>query len=281
MATKNITIHGNTYIVEDGEFAVKDIPSLYPMKIISNVSTLDREIALIKKLSTLVSGITSFVNYGSSYGDYVPLNLSSTYSMIHIVHGKDEDKKIPQIPTVLRIEKYMFKKAFEHIDSRITTPFIIVHDISELTQTLRDNANIVEQLQSPSVNVLDKYKLYSMLRFHDILSDYHCLSFMDTRILIHRSIINTFRMEFGSYMSDTELKYDNLVNLCIMVKNGDKGFKNMLEHNIQFADTLTVLDTGSTDGTVKVVRDILNSVRYLGKYMRDHGKGSVIVEMNS
>jgi tetratricopeptide (TPR) repeat protein len=56
-----------------------------------------------------------------------------------------------------------------------------------------------------------------------------------------------------------EFVWDNLIHFCVMVKNGGELFEQMLEHSVAngIIDRWTVLDTGSTDGTVEAVRRVL------------------------
>jgi tetratricopeptide (TPR) repeat protein len=53
--------------------------------------------------------------------------------------------------------------------------------------------------------------------------------------------------------------YDNLVHLVMIVKNAGKGFAQILERNIPYIDRWTILDTGSTDGTPDVIRNVLGT----------------------
>lgn len=67
-----------------------------------------------------------------------------------------------------------------------------------------------------------------------------------------------FDAGFHSYFNASgEFAYDNLVHLCIMVKNGGPLFEQVLTENLGIIDRWTVLDTGSTDGTQEVVRRVL------------------------
>jgi tetratricopeptide (TPR) repeat protein len=56
---------------------------------------------------------------------------------------------------------------------------------------------------------------------------------------------------------------ENLINVCIMVKDAGDTFESMLRANMHVADRWTILDTGSTDGTQDVVRRVLGGQRYL------------------
>ena len=58
-----------------------------------------------------------------------------------------------------------------------------------------------------------------------------------------------------------QFAYDNLIHLCIMVKNGGPLFEQVLTENLPIVDRWTVLDTGSTDGTQDVVRRVLAGKR--------------------
>jgi tetratricopeptide (TPR) repeat protein len=53
------------------------------------------------------------------------------------------------------------------------------------------------------------------------------------------------------------LTYDNLINLCIMVKNGGPQFEQMLTDNLPIIDRWTILDTGSTDDTINIINKVL------------------------
>lgn len=64
------------------------------------------------------------------------------------------------------------------------------------------------------------------------------------------------------------LKYDNLMKLLIMVKNGGPDFLKMLNHNVPQFDSYIIMDTGSTDGTLEIAR----------KFAEKHPWGRVVEE---
>jgi tetratricopeptide (TPR) repeat protein len=53
------------------------------------------------------------------------------------------------------------------------------------------------------------------------------------------------------------INYDNLINMCIMVKNAGPQFIEMLNHNKSLGDKWTIMDTGSTDGTLETIKEFL------------------------
>jgi glycosyltransferase involved in cell wall biosynthesis len=85
----------------------------------------------------------------------------------------------------------------------------------------------------------------------------------DTRIyigILHAEVFR-FREKFAPFLLDDgiceELEFDNLINLCIMVKDAGDGFRDILIRNRPYIDRWTILDTGSTDNTVAIIREVL------------------------
>lgn len=76
-------------------------------------------------------------------------------------------------------------------------------------------------------------------------------------LTIPNEIKERFIEGFKYYMNDDILDFDNLINLCIMVKNAGCQFKSMLEHNLPLIDKWTILDTGSTDETIDIIKSVL------------------------
>ena len=90
----------------------------------------------------------------------------------------------------------------------------------------------------------------------------------DFTLLTSYLYINTndypfFEDEFKYYFQNDEiekvraLNYDNLLNLCIMVKNGGELFRKTLIDNLPYIDRWTILDTGSTDNTIDIINEVL------------------------
>ena len=76
-------------------------------------------------------------------------------------------------------------------------------------------------------------------------------------VYVPQRLKSAFFDMFHYYIDGDKLIYDNLINLCIMVKNGGKQFENMLTQNLHLIDRWTILDTGSTDDTIEVIKRVL------------------------
>src|SRR3989344_9698306 len=74
--------------------------------------------------------------------------------------------------------------------------------------------------------------------------------FYDKFIHVKPSAHQDFYNEFRFYIVDGKtFIYDNLINLCFMVKNAGNDFRQVLIDNLPYIDRWTILDTGSTDNT--------------------------------
>ena len=98
-------------------------------------------------------------------------------------------------------------------------------------------------------NEFEEYNNVYEYRYKLTKSDYY--------LYISADNYNNFLREFHYYIEDGQFNYDNLINLCIMVKNGGDDFKEMLIRNLPIIDRWTILDTGSTDNTLQNINEIL------------------------
>ena len=80
-------------------------------------------------------------------------------------------------------------------------------------------------------------------------------------VYVHLSILSQFNEKFRFFIEGDQLKYDNLINICIMVKDAGDGFEQVLLDNLPYMDNYTILDTGSTDNTISIIKKVLVNKR--------------------
>jgi glycosyltransferase involved in cell wall biosynthesis/predicted O-methyltransferase YrrM len=79
---------------------------------------------------------------------------------------------------------------------------------------------------------------------------------------VHPNYVDIFLQEYRWYIqSRNQLVFDNLIHLVMMVKNAGAGFREILEKNLPHIDRWTILDTGSTDDTVSMIKETMRSKR--------------------
>lgn len=91
---------------------------------------------------------------------------------------------------------------------------------------------------------------------------YHIFEWMIDKkqlyLYIHDKILKNFKEHFHWYISqNNKFTYDNLLHLTMIVKNSGDSFKTVLESYIPYIDRWTILDTGSTDNTVQIIKNTL------------------------
>lgn len=93
------------------------------------------------------------------------------------------------------------------------------------------------------------------------IDNFYRYRFYNRFIYVNNNSHSKFTNLFQSYIHNDELNYDNLINLLIMVKNAGDGFREILEKNLPYVDRWTFLDTGSTDNTIEIIKDVMKSKR--------------------
>jgi len=92
----------------------------------------------------------------------------------------------------------------------------------------------------------------------DIYKYVYKLTNTDLYLYIPEKYYVFFKYNFSYFIDENNnLDYDNLIHLCIMVKNGGDQFETMLTHNLDIIDRWTILDTGSTDNTLEIINKVL------------------------
>jgi hypothetical protein len=76
-------------------------------------------------------------------------------------------------------------------------------------------------------------------------------------LYVAKEEVDNFMKHFHYYFENGKFKYDNLIHLCMIVKNAGEQFRETLQANLPFIDRWTILDTGSTDNTVNIIEEVL------------------------
>lgn len=221
------TIHGKDLLVNSDEFSTLNLPEFAPLKIKKDVADLDREIALIKKLRVFAQ---YFENIGISHGGYVPILVAPSYTTIHL-------HNIPQ-NIAINMQKY----AVQALSFPKNSQAIIRYD--------------------PGTTYKLSHGIGNVIISDDIgfLPDYTRLVWGKRVVYVKKAIYPLFENMFYSCIKSSVFTFDNLINMLIMVKNAGDDFRAVLENNKKYIDTWTILDTGSTDNTLSIIRDVLADI---------------------
>lgn len=199
-----------------------------------SLAFMQRSVAFLKRLNRM-EVFSALVLTQPSFGGYIGIECSSFYSTVHI-------------------------RTDEHMD---------------------EMAALRENLENRTVDNVYETEYEGTEQMHVIFDDVgqmypktqHCIYMAPTKWSVNDSHIEYYWQEnhmfvyvpiywektFGElfYCSERTFQFDNLVEVCMIVRNGGQLLEEMLVHNREFIDHWTIVDTGSTDDTVQRIENTL------------------------
>jgi tetratricopeptide (TPR) repeat protein len=237
-----VDINNNTYKVEDTEFNIMPHTEYNNLIIRNNVGYYERVGSLLNEL--IMNNNETLVVVSPTHGGFLPIECSKCFKnvILHLTENyhasninenitKFDIKNIQFCDTLITLENFII---FSQYSNNIDLDFI------------RNKMPIL--LMPINIQILTSrvYKhVYNLTR-------------TDLFLYIPDVQVDTFNFNFSYFIDEKlNLNYDNLLNLCIMVKNGGPQFENMLVKNLNIIDRWTILDTGSTDNTIEIINKVL------------------------
>ena len=237
-----VKINKINYEACDEEFEIiTPIPEYCNLIIRKNVSEYERIISLINECEKFIENL---IIINTTHGGFIPINCSKIKNIF--------------LTNTTKTHK-------DNIDKNIISHNIKNITINETINNIKDSTFIFSHHDNPiDIDFIKKNKPILLTQFNKlylntkIYTEIYKLTNTDLYIYIPNSTLaNDFKKEFSYFINNKELNYDNLIHLCIMVKNGGEQFASMLNDNLPIIDRWTILDTGSTDGTIDTIHKIL------------------------
>jgi predicted O-methyltransferase YrrM len=233
-----LSINGFNYIFKKDEIIQKYHPEYNNLIIYPKVGELERTVGLLNELTENKTDSSIHI-YGWNYGGFIPIGCAGTYKDVYIYTSEQQ--------------------------SDITLPTDIPNNIHINIQTSEvPHAIFLSEGYLPSNDTLNNFQATYILSITELYTNIHnYIKFSISRtthvLYVHMEAINDFKGRFHYYFDETEqhIDYDNLIHLCIMVKNAGPLFEKVLTENLPIIDRWTILDTGSTDGTQDIIRRVL------------------------
>lgn len=248
---KDIAIDGKKYQVNDDEYEPVIHQEFCNLHILDGLGHQDRMIGFLKEVSQVLLMSTSkkytrMLSIGVSHGGYMELELSSKVHSI-LLDRIDENMEV-------NMTRYGIDNIV--VDDGSDCEFAYVRRTTRSIDRLKDMKVIV--LENSSSTLLGGMKQYNLSR-----------SGLEVLVFVARDFDSIFAMYFQHYVNGTELHYDNLIHYAMMVKNGGDSMLEVIKENMKYIDEYTILDTGSTDNTVQILRDELDRNRKRGKIVSE------------
>lgn len=252
MLEKVVKIDKKEYVVSLNEYKNKPHIEYNNLEILENLGNHERIVSLINELSKILEKDQkkNLIYYGISHGGYIPINTSKYYDSIYIDEYNDHhlenlksnikyhdiknilinEKSIEYYSCIVFLEKHFDYKMNEKYNE-LSECIIVVNNFHKIT-----NCNFIN------------HNLYK-------------LSKSEFTIMIPNTKEEKFLENFHYFIKEkegsNELDYDNLIHLTMIVKNSGENFQKVLTKNLDIIDRWTIIDTGSTDNTVDVIKKVL------------------------
>jgi hypothetical protein len=241
MQTKEVTIENKKYTVNQDEFCKIEHKEYNNLRILDKVCELERVFSLICEIRCVHKDLKNLFIEKSDYGGFVPINCSPSFEKIFLLDYNDNVKKNVENHKVKNISKLSVFK-------NVKLDILYLNDEDQVSSDMPLENSILISKSTSTTSYTHKY----------------LLSNSELAIYVPEVYSYEFYEYFSSrgYIQETEddtyiLTYDNLINLCIMVKNAGPQFEKMLTDNLPIIDRWTILDTGSTDDTINIINKVL------------------------
>lgn len=272
---KQIAINKKLYWVDSNEYSYDLIKGFENLKILNNLGLHERIISYISQLKFYLNEQKKlnliFINV--SHGGFIPLSLSEYFDSIYIINMRTTNSTNSTNLTNIQ------KNIQEHKKLNIKLIELEQNEQTKLIEMFDKNSHIIyiDKLDDFAIGIIDLIVEKKMNENNVIISNCQIekIDGYEYKYKLKDTILNTFvtdakRYEkvFEFFMEQNQIvNYDNLINLCVMVKNGGEQFKNFLKENLNYIDEWTILDTGSTDNTIDYIKEILVGKKKGNLYM--------------
>ena len=247
-----IKIENTNYTVNNNEFIKSEHKEYNNLFLYQELGDLERLIGFIKEVQ-LELKLEKILFFNTTHGGFLPLNISKYFSKVFVIIDESTHKQnLLENIKIQNITNITIQDFFE-----IPNENCILVDLNGiLTEDILINKPIV--ISKKKFNYDNYYTLWNSNRERFAQAfPMEMNSFPRVFFYISKNYNNKFIKGFSYFISENTINYDNLINLCIMVKNAGPQFENMLKENLPFFDQWTILDTGSTDETKEIIARIL------------------------
>ena len=237
-----VEINKKTYKVETNEFKVVPHAEYNNLIIREKVGYYERIASLLDNLRFNDDSVNLLIQT-PTHGGFLPIECSSHFSQVYL-DGPNSNTNINENLASHNISNVSWIDHLSEIKN-----YIYFCEKKHVNMSMSEGSNgTVPILVAPLNQTILLSKKYSNI---------YNLSDTELFVYIPSHCFSQFQKHFHYFIENSLLKYDNLIHLCIMVKNGGEQFENMLIKNMPIIDCWTILDTGSTDNTIEIINRVL------------------------
>ena len=258
---KLVKINSQEYKVNADEFNRINNEQYSTLEIISNVGYYERICSLLQELQLSMNIFDTCIFGKPTHGGYIPIQCSKTFKYIYLPDDLNRHESNIQ-----------YNISSHNVDN------IFLGEISLENENKLDNFILFSENINSCLHIYYKYKLFEKQSLSIVITTlnttfaikykkYYKITNTNLYVYVCENVLDMFIQHFHYYITSEKvnkqnsensenrepdkyiecINYDNLIHLCIIVKNGGKLFENTLIQNMDIIDRWTILDTGSTD----------------------------------
>jgi len=241
----NISLNKKEYKINQNEFSTITHNEYNNLIIRERLGHFERITSLLKDLSAISRWCLFF---SQSHGGVVALDMASSYDKVYLLGTSEKHRgNLEENLARFNIQNVGFGEPEFNGQPEFTGEFVV----------FSENYDDVDEELVKKYSPIILTNLNQKLLRSGLYSNVYELVDSNLAVYVPERLNSAFFDVFHYYIRGEKLVYDNLINLCIMVKNGGKQFENMLTENMHLIDRWTILDTGSTDDTIEVINRVL------------------------
>jgi tetratricopeptide (TPR) repeat protein len=246
-----ISINKEDFTVKVNEYKKVDHKEFTNLHILDSLGEHEYVISLLHQLSLCCSNVKpNLIISEITHGGYIPIKVSSYFNVIEGIVASNDD--------FLNMEINRKKAGVYNITvfDKTVWEMIIREDNIPYIAFIKASRNRLELGENTPIFILTDD---TSLKPHMTIYTEFQLSFSPYRLFVHTSKIDEFQTHFAGYFENGVLTYDNLIHLTMIIKNGGDSLADVLRENMRSFDEYTILDTGSTDNTVEILKEVLKN----------------------
>lgn len=226
-----ITLNKQEYNIRDGEYEIQPHAEYNNLILRKDLGRLEREAGLLTDIATDIKKGNLYV-VGWTHGGFLPIECAKAFDTVYV-----DGLPYSALSTLPVKNVFPAARPPENPIAIYVSPGCIPNSLLLPSAFVLAEHHIVKNLEHPhKIPLADSGMTLCIPAFYERL----------------------FAREFNYYFKeDGSFAYDNLINLCIMVKNAGPLFEKVLTENLPFIDRWTILDTGSTDETIDIIKKVL------------------------
>jgi tetratricopeptide (TPR) repeat protein len=232
-------INGKEYQVQPDEFQIISHERYNHLSIMPEVGNLERIISILREISSHLN-IKKFIHSSPLYGGFIPIQLSKYIEEVYIDS----------------LEQSQVENTLSNIEN-IPNIFILPTRSND-ESIMKSDESCIFYFEEKQEGVREEKKEKHIVFSHQPTNDALHITRTNLWLSIPEHLKWQFLQEFHFFMKDNnEFDYDNLIDLCMIVKNAGDTFEEILKKNMHLIDKWTILDTGSTDNTIEIINRVL------------------------